>query len=460
MTGTSTTAPSGFRHFAVLWVGQFASLTGSGLSSFALGVYAYQRTGSVTTLSIVYALAYLPFLIAAPFAGALIDRWGARRSLVCSNVLAAVVTLLFAAVLAADSFALWQVYAVVSCLALTQALETPALATAVPALVPERHLGRANGMLMLAVASSKLLAPMVAGLLLVAIGLSGIILIDGVSYALALISLALVRIPRPSVTEHRPTSTRPLALLADFREAWRHVASRRGLVVLLAFSAFVNFCGAVVQLMITPLVLAFASPATLGTVLSCAGVGMLVASVAMSAWGGPRRRIAGILGFAFLMGAAMVAGSLRPDPVLVATSAFVVLGSSAVVMTCNQATWQVNVAPELHGRVLALLTMAFSAPTLLAFAVAGALADHVFEPLVGRGEVRSDHLQALLGTGAERGFALQIMVMGALIMLAVLGALLSSQLRRLDTELPNATIERAEVIAVPEPVAEVATADR
>ncbi len=457
-------APRSFRAFTVLWVGQFASLTGSGLTSFALGVYAYQRTGSVTTLSLVYALAFLPFLIAAPFAGALVDLWGPRRSLVCSNVVAATTMLLYAAILATGTFALWQVCVVVSCLSLTQALETPALETAVPALVPKRHLGRANGMLMLAIASSKLLAPMIAGILLIAIGLSSIILIDCISYGLALLSLALVRIPHHRRTdEEPPRSTRPAALLRDFRQAWHYVAARRGLVVLLVFSAVVNFCGAVVQLMITPLVLAFASSATLGTVLSCAGLGMLVASVAMSAWGGPRRRNAGILGFALVMGAAMIAGSLRPDPVLVAVSAFVALGSSAVVMTCNQSIWQVKVEPQLRGRVLALLTVAFSAPALLAFGVAGFLADHVFEPLVGRDEVRAGFLQALVGTGEGRGYALQIMVMGVLIMLCTLGALLSPRLRHLDTELPD-TIpdqdtfnpsEEAEVVAAPERAVEI-----
>ncbi len=437
MRDLRASAPTGFRAFGVLWVGQLASLTGSGLTGFALGVHAYRLTGSVTTLSLVYALAFVPFVLAAPFAGAVIDRWGPRRAMTVGTGGAAVVMLLFAVVLTTGAFALWQVYVLVSCLALAQSLETPALETAVPALVPKRQIGRANGLLMLAVAASRLLAPVVAGLLLVAIELPGIVLVDCASYVLALLGLAVVRIPRPAGPPGAERPRGPAGLARNLRTAWRFVAGRHGLVVLLAFSAVVNFCGGVVQLMITPLVLAFGSAVTLGTVLSSAGIGMVAAGLGMSAWGGPRRRVAAVLGFAVLMGAAMVAGSLRPDPVLIGAAAFVVLGSSAVVMACNQAIWQVKVAPELRGRVIALLTMTFSAPPLVAYAVAGPAADHVFVPLVGRNDVTNPVLRVLVGTGPGRGYALVVMVMGAAIVLCVLAAALSPRLRHLDTEMPD-----------------------
>jgi MFS transporter, DHA3 family, macrolide efflux protein len=432
---------SGFRAFVILWSGQFVSLAGSGLSSFALGVYAYLHTGSVTTLGLVYALAYLPFVLASPFTGPLIDRWGPRRALVVSNAGAGIVMLALAASLAAGGFAVWHFYLVVSCISALGALETPAFESAVPALVGKRQLGRANGMRMLAEGAGRLVAPVAAGFLLLAIHVSGVILMDCLSYGVALLTLAAVRIPRyrESADAPAPRAATPAALLHDFGQAWRYIAARPGLVGLLVFTALVNFCGGFVQLLITPLVLALGSPAALGTVLSFAGIGMVVASVAMSAWGGPRRRIDGILGFSLLMGAAMIVGALRPDTVLIAAAGFVVLGSSAIVMACNQVVWQTKIEPRLLGRSMALLGMAFSAPQLLAFALAGLTADRVFVPLVGRHQVRSPVLQLLVGHGPGRGFALLIMLMGGLIMACVLGAALYPRLRHLDGELPDMT---------------------
>jgi MFS family permease len=433
--------PSGFRAFVILWSGQFVSLAGSGLSSFALGVYAYLHTGSVTTLGLVYALAYLPFVLASPFTGPLVDRWGPRRALVVSNVGAGVVMLALAASLAAGSFAVWHLYLAVSGISALGALEMPAFESAIPALVGKRQLGRANGMRMLAEGASRLVAPVAAGFLLLAIHISGVILMDCLSYAVALLTLAAVRIPgyRDSADAPAPRPTTPSSLLHDFGQAWHYIAARPGLVALLVFTALVNFCGGFVQLLITPLVLALGSPAALGTVLSFAGTGMVVASVAMSVWGGPRRRIDGILGFSLLMGAAMVVGALRPNTALIAAAGFVVLGSSAIVIACNQVVWQTKVEPRLLGRTMALLGMAFSAPQLLAYALAGLTADRVIVPLVGRYQVRSPVFQLLVGHGPGRGFALLIMLAGGLIMVCVLGGALYPRLRHLDSELPDMT---------------------
>jgi MFS family permease len=436
-----TDARPGFRAFAILWSGQFASLTGSGLSSFALGVYAYLHTGSVTTLGLVYALAYLPFILASPFTGSLVDRWGPRRAMVVATVAAACVMVVLAVLLATGTFAVWTIYLVVSGISVTEALQTPAFEAALPALVTSQQLGRANGMRMLAVAGSQLLAPVAAGFLLLAIHLSGIVLMDGLSYLLALVTLAAVRIPAYGGDGEGagPRGNSPAALLADFGQAWRYVAARRGLLALLVFTALVNFCGGFVQLLITPLVLALGSAAALGTVLSCAGIGMVVASAAMSVWGGPKRRVDGILGFSLLMGVAMVAGSLRPDTILIASAAFVVLGSSAIVIACNQILWQTRVDPRLLGRTMALLSVVFSAPQLVAYALAGLIADRVFVPLTGRHEVRSPVLRALVGNGPGRGYALLIMVVGVLIVLCAAAGARYPRLRRLDGELPDLT---------------------
>jgi MFS transporter, DHA3 family, macrolide efflux protein len=431
----------GFRWFMILWSGQFVSLAGSGLSSFALGVYAYLHTGSVTTLGLVYALAYLPFILAAPFTGPLVDRWGPRRALVVSNVGAGIVMLALAASLAFSSFTVWHLYLAVSCISAMGALETPAFESAIPALVGKQQLGRANGMRILAEGTSRLVAPVTAGFLLLAIHISGVILMDCLSYALALLTLAAVRIPpcRKSADAPPPRAITPPSLLHDFGQAWHYIAARPGLVALLVFTALVNFCGGFVQLLITPLVLALGSPAALGTVMSFAGIGMVVASLAMSAWGGPRRRIGGILGFSLLMGAAMVVGALRPDTALIAVAGFVVLGSSAIVMGCNQVVWQTKIEPSLLGRSMALLSMAFSAPQLLAYALAGIIADRVFVPLVGRYQVRSPVLQLLVGHGPGRGFALLIMLVGVLIAACVIGGAQYPRLRHLDGELPDMT---------------------
>src|SRR5262245_1147251 len=155
--------PAGLRTFVVLWSGQFVSLTGSALSAFALGVYSYHRTGSVTVLGLVYALAYLPMILVSPFTGSLVDRWGVRRSMVVSNIGATAVMLTLGVLLVTDTIATWHIFVVVACLSVIRALQSPAFEASVPLLVPRRQLGRANGLRMVALATSQVLAPVAAG---------------------------------------------------------------------------------------------------------------------------------------------------------------------------------------------------------------------------------------------------------------------------------------------------------
>lgn len=446
-----TASGSGLRAYVIVWAGQFLSLLGSGLTGFALGIYVYTLTGSATTLGFVFALGLLPSILASPFAGSLVDRWGLRRALVVSNVGNVLVTLVLAVLLFTDAFAVWHVYVVVAVGSVLSALEIPAFASLAPQLVSKQHLGRANGMRMFALAASGVLAPVAAGFLLLAIGIRGIVLIDFLSFGLAILTLVVVRIPHAR-READSTTGDVRILLAEFGDGWRYVVARPGLLALLLFLGAVNFSAGFVDLLITPLVLAFASADALGIILSIGGLGMVAASLVVSIWGGPRRRVGGILGFSLVLAVATVVGSLRPSVALVAFAAFVFMGALGIVVTTNQIIWQTKVEPHLMGRVMAMVNMVASIPQLVAYAVAGLAVDRVFEPLVGHDEVGSKTLATVIGDGPGRGIALLMMVMGGLIALSVAVAATNPRLRGLEDELPDVMPETDD--AVPERVAD------
>jgi MFS transporter, DHA3 family, macrolide efflux protein len=436
-----------FRTFTIVWAGQFASMVGSNLTGFALGVYVYRLTGSAVTLGLVFTIALLPAILASPLTGPLVDRWGSRRSLLVSNTGAMAVTLALALLLWTGAFALWQVYVIVSALSVLGALEQPAFGSLAPRLVPKKQLDRANGMRMVAAASSEVLAPVTAGFLLLAIHIYGVILMDVVSFGLALATLLVVRIPHGEVAGQDEAGDEAAAaqdsaggigaLLAEFREGWRYITQRRGLLALLLFLGAVNFSAGFIDLLLIPMVLSFGSSSALGTVLSIGGLGMISTGVAVSVWGGPRRRVRGILGFSLLLTVATVIGAARPNVAMVAIGAFVFMGSLGVIVSTNQSVWQTKVEPRMLGRAMAIVTMVASIPQLIAYALAGALADGVFEPLVGRDRVHSHALSLLIGDGPGRGIALLVMVMGLLIAVSVGVCAANPRLRRLEDELPD-----------------------
>jgi MFS transporter, DHA3 family, macrolide efflux protein len=425
----------GFRSWVIIWSGQFVSMVGSSLTSFGLAVYVFRLTGSATTLGIILALGLLPAIAGSPFAGSLVDRWGTRRSLLVSTVGGMLVSLTLASLLITDTFEVWQVYIIVMFTSLLGSLQVPATGALTPQLVTRDELPRANGLRMVGLAVSQVLAPVSAGFLLLAIHLTGIVIMDLVSYGAAIVILGVIRIP--PVRSQRAEGDAKTTLLAEFGEGWHYVAARPGLRQLLLFLAAINFSAGCIELLIVPLVLSFTSSKGLGIVMSVGGIGMIVAGIAVNVTGGPRRRVRGLFGYALLFAVAIIVGATRPNVPLIACAAFVAMGALIVVNTTHQAIWQTKVELHLMGRVMALLTMIVLIPQVLANILAGLAADHIFEPLVGRNEVRSRSLSVLIGNGPGRGIALLLMLVGLLILITVAIGSRFPRLRHIEDELPN-----------------------
>jgi MFS transporter, DHA3 family, macrolide efflux protein len=425
------------RTFLRLWSGQAVSLVGSALTSFALGVWVYQETGSVTRLGVVYLLVFLPGILVAPFTGALVDRLD-RRAVLLTTVSGGLLNVLaLAALRQAGELRPEHVYLTAAVTSVLAAVQTPAFAASVGPLVGRGRLGRANGLVMLAHSVAQIAGPLVGGFLLAAVGLSGVLAIDGASFVVALVSLLTLRLPPPAAAA-RPVG-RGGGLLAETAVAWRYVAARHGLVALLVFYAVLNFAVGFVDVLITPLVLGFASTSALGTVLAVGGIGMVIGSVVMGTWGGPARRVHGVLGFSLVLGIALCAGALRPSLGLIAGAAFVFLFCSAIINAANRSIWQVKVEPGMQGRVLSLENMVATAPLPVAYLLAGPVTEQICRPLLASDTGFARAAGALIGgTGPDRAMALLLLGSGVLVVTASVAGYLSPRLRRIDGDLPDA----------------------
>jgi DHA3 family macrolide efflux protein-like MFS transporter len=424
------------RVFLRLWAGQSVSLVGSTVTSFALSVWVYQQTGSVTQLGIVYLLVFLPGILVAPVTGALVDRLDRRTVLLATTTAGLLVVLTLAGLHSADLLRPWHVYVTTAVTSMLTAVGTPAVGATVGLLVGREQLGRANGLVMLAQSVAQIVGPLAGGFLLATVQLSGLILLDALSFVVALACLLSVRLPRPAAPERDQT------LLADTGASWRYVTARHGLVALLVFYAVLNFAVGFVDVLITPVVLGFAPEQALGTVLAVGGVGMVLGSGLMAAWGGPRRRVHGVLLFSLVLGVALGIGAVRESLVLIGAAAFVFLFCSAIINASNRSIWQAKVDPAMQGRVMSLEYMIATAPLPVAYLLAGPLADHVLRPLVASGGGFASAASALVGPGADRSRALLLLCAGLAVVVISVAGYLYPRLRRIDTELPDALPDR------------------
>ena len=424
---------SGLRTFFTVWAGQLVSVTGSTMSAFAVQFWIYSETGSVTNLAMVSLAFSLPSVLVSPFAGALVDRWDRRRVMFASDTVAAVATLALAVLYATDSLELWHVFLAVAVIGLSNAFQEPAWLASIPLLVPKAHLGRANGLVQLNQGVSLVLAPALAGAVLVTAGLQAVLFIDVATFFVAMIALLIVRFPRPEGHATANTSS----LRAEAAVGWRFVRERPGLFGLLWIYAGVNFSLAFANVLLIPLVVAFASEGAAGGVFSAAGIGLITGSVAVSAWGGPKRRVRGTMAAIVAGGAFVMLCGLRPSVLLVAVCSVGLMAIVPVANTSSQVLWQLKVPPAMQGRVFSIRRMISQGISPIAILASGPLADRVFEPLLAEGGALAGNIGSVIGVGPGRGVGFMFIVTGLMTVLLAAIGYLTPRIRNLETELPD-----------------------
>ncbi len=426
---------NGIRTFVIVWFGQLVSLVGSGLFGFAVGVWFFQQTGSATLLALMTLFDVLPGLLVMPFTGALADRKSRRLLMMAGDSICAISTITVALLIWQGSSAYWLFYLALALGSIGNAIQWPAYNASVAMLIPEKHLGRANGLMQLGEAIATIGAPLLAGILVVTIGIAGVIVIDFVTFLFAITTVFLVRIPQPEPLAEEEASEAPWWRQATF--GWRYIRVRPGLLSLLLLFALLNFIVGGVTVLTPALVLSFATAAMLGIVQAAGGGGMLLGGLAMTSWGGPKRRIVGVLGFMFLGAIGLVLYGLQPLILLIAVGAFVFYFTLPIINASSQVIWQSKVELPFQGRVFAVRRMLAQITAPLAYLLAGLAADNYFGPALMPGGSLAGSIGQVIGVGAGRGIGLMFVAGGVLAGITAIAGYLYPRLRNVEDELPD-----------------------
>lgn len=434
---TTVTESRRMATWLTIWSGQMMSLVGSVLTEFVLSVWVFERTGSVTQFALMNVFIWAPLIIVSPWAGALADIHDRRLIMIASNGTSALVVIAVSILVGLGQLQVWEVYIAVLLLSASAATLFPAFAASMPDLVPEHRLGRANGMVQFADSGARLVGPPTAAALLAGGGLWVVLIVDMSTYVFAILSLLAVRIPRVVTPGPRKAF---IPGLSAVKPVLAFLLREPGPRTLLLFLVVLNISAGFYLSLFTPLVLSFASTGGLGTVAAVGGAASMLGAVLMMVWGGPReRRVYAVIGFAMFSGAGLITMGLRPSLIAAGLGAFCFLFGVTVVSASNQTMWQSKVPGELLGRVLGVNRMVAWTSLPLSFLIAGPLADYVFEPLMRPGGALADPLGGLIGVGEGRGIGLQLVLVGAVPVVAAIGSCLSPSFRRLDEEFPDMT---------------------
>lgn len=435
---------NGLRSFLIIAIGQLISLLGTGLTNFAISVWVLLRTGSVTQFGLLLLIVTLPGFIVTPLAGASADRWNRRWVMILSDTGAAIGTLTIAMMFIVASPSIWVIAAALGFSSICGAFRFPAYIASVPLLVPKAQLGRANGVIQLGEGLGKILAPLLAGVLLISIGIQGIILIDFATFLIAVTMLLLVRIPTPRGPAKAHSTAMKSSLLTEAMAGWDYIKGRRGMLALLLFFTFTSFLMSMAEVLVPPMLLASASPAIVGTVVSIFGCGLLAGSILMSSWVGPKRRIYAVYIFALVQGLALIIAGARPSVFIMTVGLFLWTFSMPLLNGYMRVIYQAKTPLEIQGRVFATASMFVQATAPIALLISGPLADRVFTPMLTERGILATSVGSIIGVGKGRGIAFMLIIMGICVGIGTVAGYIYPRLRQVEVELPDAIADPKE----------------
>ncbi|HEX3131052.1 MAG TPA: MFS transporter [Thermoanaerobaculia bacterium] len=440
---SDNTQSGGMKAFATIWIGQLVSLLGSGLTSFALGIWVLERTQSVTQYTLIILCASLPGVLIAPFAGALVDRWDRKWVMFFTDLGPGLITLTYAFLLWKGELHVWHIYIGAALNAMFSSFQWPAYISSITMLVDRSQYGRVNGMLDFGQAGSTIAAPALAGLLLSVVNVWGVLLVDFATFLFAAATLLMVHIPRPETSAGASKAKGSLWKEAGY--GWTFIRERPGLLGLLLFFAVLNLALCTCGVAIVPMVLAFTgSKAIVGTISSLVGVGMLVGGAIMTATGGPKPRVYGVLSMGLVISICFVLVGARPSLVLVGAGVLLWYIAIPIMNGSSTAIWQSKTPGDVQGRVFAMRRMIAQFTTPIGDFSAGPLADKVFIPLLLPGGALADTaIGRLVGVGPGRGIGLMFLTFAAVPGLAALWGFLNPRVRNVEAELPDAPKRQA-----------------
>lgn len=360
-----------FRNYRLYVASQLVSFSGTWMQALAQSWLVLELTGSGTALGTLLAFQFLPTLFLAPLGGLVADRFDKRRVLIGTQSVAGTLALTLGVLTMTGVVELWMVYLIAVGFGINTALDNPTRQVFVMQMVGPEYITNAVTLNSVTVNAARAVGPAIGGVLIATLGIAECFIVNGFSY-LAVIA-AMILIDRSQL---HPTPLIPREsgqLRQGMRYAWSTPALRTTLVILAMVGLFLFEFNVTLPLLADH---TFAVGATgLAVMETLFGAGAVLGGLAVASAGQPTARR--LVFVCAASGASVLALSIAPH-VAVAYAVVPFVGAfSIATIAVGNATLQLNSAPHLRGRVMALFSVAVMGTTPIGGPIVGWIGEHI-----------------------------------------------------------------------------------
>jgi len=402
------------KKFMTIWAGEFIANIGSGMTAFALSVYVYQLTKSVTWVSVITILAYLPTILLNPVGGILADRFDRRLMMICGDLFSAIGLIYILISIQTGHGGMTPILIGLIINSVFVSLLDPSYKATVTDLLTEEEYAKASGLVQIAGNAKYLISPALAGLILGFADIRVILIIDICTIFVTVFAVASVR---RTIEKVKPRQDK-FNLIREFKEGMQIIIQNKGVTALVLLMAFMCFFIGFIQTLIIPMVLPISNARTVGIMESISAIGMLAGSMVIGILGIKKHYSKILVTALILCGCFMALTGISTDMAFILSASILFFTTLPFVNTCADVLIRVSIPNEVQGRIWGLISLLTQIGYVAAYAVCGILADHVFEPVMLENGRFAASIGKVIGTGEGRGIGLMLILAG-LLMVAV-----------------------------------------
>ena len=395
------------KNFYKLWLGELISNIGSGMTAFALSVYIYEKTGSVSYVSLITLLSFMPSIILSPIGGLLADRYDRRLLMIIGDLFSGLGLIYILWSIQAGEKSIVPIFIGITFSSIFTSLLEPSYRATLTDILEEENYAKASGLIQAAGSAKYLISPVIAGMILSVADIRVILLLDILTFITTCLMIFLVRKSMNSETQNYKKDS-----FKGLLEGLFIIKENRGIYSLVIIMFFVCFFMGFIQILIRPMILALSSVKTAGMMESLCAVGLLIGSLWIGI-AGIKKNYSKILAVAcFFCGIFMSMTGLNENLAVIGISTFLFFSTLPFMNSCADVLVRVSIPNELQGRVWGLISLITQMGTVTAYINSGIMADYIFEPMFNKNVILVKNIGMIIGTGKGRGIGFMLILSG------------------------------------------------
>lgn len=347
------------KNLFLLIQGQAVSCLGSTLYSVVASLWAYEMTGSVLIMSVVYSVSNIARLVMFPFAGVIVDRFRRRDLIVFSDVICGLSMLVVAfAAMKGIEGAVWTLVIHSAVTGAVSGIFNPAVNTLMLSLTKKQHYVRVNSIYSTIEYGVDMVGQGIAGSLYVLLGAPWLFLINGITFLFSAgTEVFITADSKPEPSERKP-------FVKEAMEGIVYILQNQGVGLNLLLAFCINFAFGVLKVILVPWMLDFgeSSYGLLGTFRSA---GVIVGTVLLAMRNIPQGKQYGAYFWTQIVFVACIAlAACMPSFWLIAVLFFIAYANQYVFNTLQRSAVIIAAPDSIRGKVICAiqaLAMGFSA---------------------------------------------------------------------------------------------------